>query len=86
MRSDARAPIIRRMMDTRAGDPIRLVIEPDRGAEPIAGRLTAPDGHDVPFRGWLLLTTLIESARNVALDHAGVGASSDPACDRPGSV
>jgi hypothetical protein len=86
MRSDARAAIIRRMMDTRGGDPIRLVIELDRGAEPIEGRLTAPYGHDVPFRGWLLLTTLIESARNDALDHAGAGASSDPACDRAGGV
>jgi hypothetical protein len=85
MRSPVRPAKLHAMVDMRASETIRLAIELERGAEPIEGRLTAPDGHEVPFRGWLLLTTLIESARNDGLDPAGPGASHDPACDRPGS-
>lgn len=67
-------------------DTIRLVIELDRGAEPIKGRVTAAGGHDTPFRGWLLLTALIESARIDTPDDGGGGASRDAARDRPGSL
>jgi hypothetical protein len=77
MRSEAPYPIIHRLMDMRDPDKIRLVLELDRRADPIQGRLTAPDGHDTPFRGWLLLTALIESARKGTLDHAGGGAVAD---------
>lgn len=86
MRSRARAAILHGVMDTHARDPIRLVLELDCGAEPIAGRLTAPDGDATPFRGWLLLATLIESARKDAPGQAGRGASGYPARDPPSSV
>ena len=38
-----------------------LELEPDH--EPIQGKLIEPDAQPTPFRGWLALTALIESAR-----------------------
>ena len=86
MRSHALLGDHPRMTHGHAADTIRLVIELDRGAEPIKGRVMAPGGHETPFRGWLLLTTLIESARVDSPDHAGGGASLDPARDCPSSL
>lgn len=51
----------------------QIVIELDPASEPIAGRLSRPDGLTRPFRGWLELTSLIEAAR------AGVGSEPSPA-------
>jgi hypothetical protein len=45
------------------GEPVRLAVELDRGAEPIAGRLRRADGSTSEFIGWLELTQALEDAQ-----------------------
>lgn len=40
----------------------RLVLELERGAEPIAGWIQAPDGATWPFVGWVMLVHALEAA------------------------
>ena len=47
--------------------PLKLSLELDLGAEPIAGRLLGADGTISPFVGWLELTQLLETARRRSL-------------------
>ena len=42
---------------------VTLVLELERGADPIAGRLTADDGAAWSFTGWLQLTEALEEAK-----------------------
>lgn len=41
---------------------LRLTLEIERGAEPITGRLTGPDGQQREFCGWTALASAIDSA------------------------
>jgi hypothetical protein len=47
-------------MERREGDRIALTLELDRDAEPISGRLVAPDGSGEEFVGWLGLGTALQ--------------------------
>jgi len=56
---------------------IPVLLELDRGHEPIAGLLQQPPGtHAQPFVGWLQLTELLEAIRRSAADDQA---------DRPGA-
>lgn len=44
-------------------DTVQLVIEVRTGSDPIEGRLIEPEASATTFRGWLLLASLIDSAR-----------------------
>jgi hypothetical protein len=49
---------------------IRIVIELNESSDPIEGSLIEPSTHAAPFRGWLALSTMIESVRTAG-DPAG---------------
>jgi len=54
---------------TRSAGRIALRLELDRGADPISGRLTGPDGTGEEFVGWLALSA--------ALEHRLAGSASE---------
>jgi hypothetical protein len=45
---------------------LRLTIEVERGLEPIEGRLVPGRGPGQPFRGWIELVSVIETACTAA--------------------
>jgi hypothetical protein len=66
----------------RPGDSdgrIELRLELDRGAEPISGRITGPDGAGEEFIGWLALSGALERLMGGEAGRAG----GRPASSRP---
>jgi hypothetical protein len=57
-------------------EPLRISIELDRGAEPLAGRITVPGTPPRAFVGWMELVHAIDSAR-LAWDGRGSGGAGD---------
>lgn len=53
-------------------EPLRITIELDPGAEPIAGRITVPSAAPCAFVGWMELVHAIDRAR-LSWDSRGSG-------------
>lgn len=50
--------------------PVKIILEIDRAADPITGRLQRKDGPIAEFTGWLELTQALEAAMR---DATGAG-------------
>jgi hypothetical protein len=55
-------------ISTPDGDAVRLVLDVQRGSEPITGRLFRADGGISQFTGWVELTRVLEEACRAAAD------------------
>ena len=51
------------MLQPRAPESIRIVIDLEGESDPIEGKLLEPERHASSFRGWLAFTALIETIR-----------------------
>jgi len=48
---------------------LRLVLELERGSEPIRGKITGPAGETREYVGWLALTNALEELRRAAAEE-----------------
>ena len=49
--------------------PLRLVLELERGSEPIRGKITGPTGRTREYVGWLALTNALEELRRASAEE-----------------